>query len=241
MNYAVITNTAKKLIMAVSKRALAFALVAVVTLIFVACHKNSSGPSAGYGPQSLFPTTAGDTWYYVDSAWTDTPNYTVGLQTHYLDTMVATKNATQDNNGTVYLEMNDPFGWFAGSYIAVDPNNYAVYEVDSPAFQSYTMFALVNQDGPIGQGYTDYTNPACVVNYNQYGYVNPVQIGNYTCYLNSEVIQDCNNLTLEQTNYYVSPGVGVVRIEDFITDTTGGKNVYYQDYSQTLVDTAFRH
>ena len=227
--------------MSVSKRALAFALIAVVTLIFVASHKNSSGPSAGYSKNSLFPTTAGDTWYYQDSAWVDTPNYTVRLAAAYPDTMVATKNAIQDNSGLVYLGMNNPNGWFAGAYIAVDPNNYAVYEADSPTFNSYTMFALVNQDGPITNGTTDYSNPACLVYYNQYGYASPIQVAGYSCYKNSEIIQNCNNIILEQTNYYVSPGVGVVRIEDFITDTTAGKNIYYEDYSQTLVDTAFRH
>jgi hypothetical protein len=155
--------------------------------------------------------------------------------------MVATKTAIQDNQGTIYLEMNNPNGWFAGSYIAVDPSNYAIYEVDSPAFQPYTMFALVNSDGPIANPTYDYSNPACVVSYNQYGYAAPVQEYGFSCYRNSEVIQSCNGTVLEQTNYYVSPGVGVVRIEDFVTDTTQGKNLYYEDYSQTLVDTAFVH
>lgn len=224
------------------KRALAFALIAVVTLIFAACHKNSSGPSAGYGKQSLFPTTAGDTWYFQDSAWVDTPNFTVRNVAAYPDTMVATKNAIQDNSGTVYLEMSNLNGWFAGSYIAVSPDNYTVYEVDSPALQqAYTMFGLVSSDGPITNAYTDYSNPACLVTYNQYGYAAPVQVAGYTCYKNSEIIQNCSGITLEQTNYYLSPGVGVVRIEDFITDTTAGKNIYYEDYSQTLTDTAFKH
>jgi hypothetical protein len=155
--------------------------------------------------------------------------------------MVATKNAIQDNSGTVYLEMNNPNGWFFGSYIAVSPDNYTVYEVDSPSYQPYTMFGLVNGDGPIAQTYTDYSNPACLVTYNQYGYAAPVQIAGYSCYENSEIIQNCNNIVLEQTNYYLSPGVGVVRIEDFVTDTTAGKNIYYEEYSQTLTDTAFQH
>ena len=215
------------------KRALAFALIAVVILT-VACNKNNSGPSAGYGTNSLFPTTNGDTWYFVDSAFVDTPNYTVRLWTYYPDSMVATKNAYQDASGTVYLGMNNPLGWFDGAYIAVDPSNYAVYEVDSPAFQPYTMFALVNQDGPIANQSVDYTNPACPIYYNQIGYANPVQEYGYSSYENVELITDCNQRVLERTNYFLSPGVGVVRIEDFLTDTTGGQNLYYEDYSQTL-------
>jgi hypothetical protein len=243
MNYVVITNTAKKSIMGVSKRALAFALIAFVALTVVACHKNSSGPSAGYGSNSLFPTTAGDTWYFVDSVWVDTPNQIVRIApgTPYVDTMVATKNAVQDASGTIYLGMYNPNGWFAGSYINVDPNNTYVQEVDSPAFQPYTMFALVNADGPISSQSVDYSNPACPIYYNQIGYANPVQAYGYSCYKNVELITNCNNTVLEQTNYFLSPGVGVVRIEDYLTDTVGGKNIFYEDYSQTLTDTAFHH
>jgi hypothetical protein len=217
------------------KRALAFALIAVVIVFAFACNKNSSGPSAGYGPNSLFPTTAGDTWYFNDSVFTDT--ITPGTITNtyaYLDTMVATKNAYQDGNGTVYLEMSNLNGWFAGAYISVDPQNSYVLEVDSPAFETYTMFALVSQDGPILQQSVDYSTPSCPIYINQIGYANPVQEYNYSCYKNVELITNCNNTVLEQTNYYLSEGVGVVRIEDYITDTTGGKNTFYEDYSQTL-------
>src|SRR5580692_11404285 len=128
------------------KISLKFVPVAVILILGIAaCHKNSSGPSAGYGPQSLFPTTTGDTWYYKDSTFNDS-----ALTYESLDTMVATSHEYQDASGTIYLEMNNPNGWFDGSYIAVDPTNYAVYEVDSPAFEPYTMFATVSQDGPIG-------------------------------------------------------------------------------------------
>jgi hypothetical protein len=52
--------------------------------------------------------------------------------------------------------------------------------------------------------------------------------------LNTEVVTNCNNVLLQQTDYYLSPGVGVVRVDDFLTDTTGGVNRTYEDYSQTL-------
>ena len=205
-------------------------LIVFGAALTVACNKHNSGPDAGYGPNSLFPLTNGDTWYYVDSAFNDS-----GLAVPpYADTMVATKNSVTDQTGTVYLELSDPYGWFNGSYIAVDPNNFAVYEVDSPAFQPYTFFATVNQDGQIANPYTDMTNPACPITYAQYGYANPVNMGNYSAYKNAEVVTDCHGVVLEETNSYLSPGVGVVRIEDFLTDTTGGKNLFYEDYSQTL-------
>jgi len=155
--------------------------------------------------------------------------------------MYATKATQTDASGLVYLGLSNPHGWFAGSYIAVDPSNSAIYEVDSPSFQPYTMFALVNSDGPISRPSVDYSNPACPITYNQIGYANPVSAYGYNCYVNAEVITDCNNTVLEQTNYFVSPGVGVVRIEDYLTDTTGGANKFYEDYSQTLTDTAFVH
>jgi hypothetical protein len=211
------------------KKSLSFLLIVFCVALTIACNKNTSGPNAGYGPNSLFPLTNGDTWYYVDSAFSDSSS-----TPPYSDTLVATKNSITDQNGTVYLELSDPYGWFNGSYIAVDPSNYAVYEVDSPAFQPYTFFAMVNQDGQISDPYTDATNPTCPITYAQYGYVNPFNVGAYSAYKNAEIVTDCHGIVLEETNSYLSPGVGVVRIEDFLTDTTGGKNLFYEDYSQTL-------
>ena len=211
------------------KKSSVFILIVIVSVLSVACHKNSTGPSAGYGPNSLFPLTAGDTWYYTDSAFSDS-----GLIVAYTDTMVATKNAyTDPGTGTIFLGVNNPNGWFRGSYIAVDPSNSAVYEVDSPAYSPYTFFQTVVQDGAIGTG-GDYTNPACPITSVQYGYANPLSVYGYQCYKNAEVITDCHQTVLEEVISYLSPGVGVVRMEDYLTDTTGGVNKFYEDYSQTL-------
>lgn len=211
-----------------------FFVIGLVTVFLFACSKHSSGPSAGYGPNSLFPTTNGDTWYFVDSAFTDS-----ALSWNSPDTMVATKNAIQDAQGTVYLEMNNPHGWFDGAYIAVDPTNDAVYEADSiSGYQPYYLLALVNQDGPILNPSYDYSNAACPIEYQQIGYANQVQEYGYPCYWNVELVTNCNNTILEQTNVFLSPGVGVVRIEDYLTDTVGGANKFYEDYSQTLTGKA---
>ena len=214
----------------IMKKSLVFLLIVFSGALIVACNKHTSGPDEGYGPNSLFPLTAGDTWYYNDSAFSDT-----SLLAAYADTMVATKTQyTDPQTGLIYLELNNPNGWFRGSYIAVDANNYAVYEVDSPAFQPYTFFATVTQDGAIANPYTDISNPACPITYAQYGYANPVNVYGFSAYENAEVVTDCHGVVLEETNSYLSQGIGVVRIEDYLTDTTGGKNIFYEDYSQTL-------
>jgi len=163
----------------------------------------------------------------MDSAFDDTT-----LEAAYLDTMTVTKNPYQDQTGTIYLELNDPYGWFDGSYISVDPSNDAIYEVDSPYFQPYTFFGVAQSDGQvIGQG-TDFTNPACPLITNQYGWVTPVTIGQYSCLENLEYTADCNGNPQEEIISYVSPGTGVVRIVHFLPDSTSGP--LFEDYSQTL-------
>jgi hypothetical protein len=201
--------------------------VILVCITVISCSKHSTGPNPGAGPQSLFPLTTGGTWYYVDSAFSDSV-----VTAAYLDTMTVTKNGYQDNSGLVYLEMNDPYGWFDGSYISVDPSNSAIYEVDSPYFQPYTFFAVPQQDGQqIGTG-TDFTNPACPFNTVQYGWVTPVNINGFSCFENLEYTTDCNNNPQEEILSYVAQGVGVVRIVHYLPDSTTGP--LHEDYSQTL-------
>src|ERR1700754_5281504 len=205
-----------------------FLIVAGVSAI-VSCNKNSSGPNAGHGPNALFPLTAGDTWYYADSSFNDTM---FSQLTH--DTMTINSQRLTDNAGNVYTGITNPGGWFEGSYILVDPGNPAVDEVDSPAYSPYVLFQAVGQDGPVGTG-ADYSNPGCPIQSIQYGYANPITVAGYSCLKNAEVVTDCNNVIREEIFSYLSPGVGVVRIEDYVADSAKG-NKLYEDYSQTLTN-----
>jgi hypothetical protein len=195
--------------------------------LVISCSKHSTGPNPGSGPNSLFPLTYGSVWYYSDSAFTDST-----VTAAYLDTMTVTKNTFEDQTGTVYLELNDPYGWFDGSYISVDPTNDAIYEVDSPYFSPYTFFAVAQADGQtIGTG-TDFTNPACPLYSTQYGWITPVTINGFSCLENLEYTVDCNNNPQEEIVSYVAEGTGVVRIVHYSPDSTSGP--LYEDYSQTL-------
>jgi len=210
------------------KRLFVFFLI-VLSVIAFACSKKSSGPDAGHGPNALFPLVAGDTWYYQDSVFNDS-----ALIVAYPDTMAVNSQRVQDNMGNRYVGLTNPNGWFNGSYILVDPANTTVTEADSPAFSPYTFFQAVGQDGPIGTG-ADYSNPGCPIQSIQYGYAMPVTIAGYSCLKNAEVVSDCNNVIREEVISYLSPGVGVVRIEDYAADSTHG-NKLYEDYSQTLTN-----
>lgn len=202
--------------------------------LVISCSKGTTAPNPGSGPQSLFPLVQGSVWYYVDSAFTDS-----GLAVPpYPDTMTVTKTTYTDGNGTIYLELNNPYGWFDGSFISVDPSNDAIYEVDSPYYSPYTFFAVPQQDGGlIGTG-TDFTNPSCPLNTTQYGYLTPVMIGTYSCLTNIEYTVDCNSNPQEEIISYVAQGTGVVRIVHYLPDSATGP--LHEDYSQTLTSASIK-
>lgn len=208
--------------------------VAVFACMFViSCSKHSTGPNPGSGPNSLFPLTQGSVWYYTDSAFSDS-----SILAAYSDTMTVSKETYQDQQGRIYLGLNNPYGWFDGSFIAVDPANVAIYEVDSPYFSPYTFFAVPQQDGQeIGSG-TDFSNPACGLTSIQTGFITPVMINNYPCLENIEVTTDCNNNPQEEIDSYVATGTGVVRIVHYLPDSASG--VLHEDYSQTLTSAVIK-
>jgi hypothetical protein len=107
------------------KRYVVFFLIASTMIVIVSsCSKHSSGPDAGHGPNSLFPLTAGDTWYYQDSVFNDS-----ALVVAYPDTMTVNSQRVQGAN-LDFVGLTNPYGWFSGSYILVDPSNTTVLEVD---------------------------------------------------------------------------------------------------------------
>lgn len=167
-------------------------------------------------------------WYYTDSAFSDST-----LLAAYLDTMTLNNKTYQDQQtGMIFLGLNNPYGWFLGSYIAVDPSNAAIYEVDSPYYQAYTFFAVPQQDGQvIGTG-SDNSNPSCLLTTTQTGYLTPVTINGYSCLENVEYTADCSGNPKEQIDSYVAQGTGVVRIVHYVPDSATGN--LYEDYSQTL-------
>lgn len=205
-----------------------FLLFLSVIILAISCTKLSSGYSGNPGPL-LWPLKAGDVWVYQDSLFTDTAFTSANLDTATINTQTAT-----DQYGTTYYGISEPNGWFGtGGYVAVDPSNTTIYELDSLSNSPYIFFQTVQQDGQfIGSGY-DFSDPTCVKQSSQYGIATTTSINGYSCLENIEYTVDCNNITKEAVVTYVSPGVGVVRMEDYMADSTRN-NTLFLDYSQTL-------
>jgi hypothetical protein len=214
------------------KKALSVSALVIAVIFIFSCNKNSS--SSGYpsfGPTSLWPLQQGNSWIYKDSLFTDS----TGFQTTLLDTVTTTSQVYQDPSGLFFVGINDPHGWFGTTgYASVDPYNTTIYAIDSLNSQPYIFFGTVSQDGTsIGTG-TDFTNPTCPLNSTLYGFVTTTTVNNYSCIKNIQYnVTSCNNITQEIIVTYVSPGVGIVRIEDYMANPNNN-NAPYLDYSQTL-------
>jgi hypothetical protein len=178
---------------------------------------------------SLWPLKYGNSWTYTDSLFSDSS--VVGA---YPDTAFVLKNTLNDGNGNIFFEVYNPNGWFgSGSYFSVDQSNSIVNAFDSTSNSSYLFFQITGQDGTLVGNGNDFTNPNCPIQENQYGFASTTTIKGYNCYKNIEINTNCNGVTLETIVTYMSPGVGVVRIEDYVADSTKSNNLYL-DYSQTL-------
>jgi hypothetical protein len=190
------------------------------------------GPGSGPGANALWPLKAGNTWIYQDSVFTDS-----SLLNSYPDTItIGTKTISDPSDGLLFYALNDAnqYGWFTtGSYIAVDGYNTTIYEYDSLSTSPYIFFQTSNMDGAVvGTGY-DNSNLNCPSSSTQYGYATESVVAGYTCVKNVEYTTNCNNITTEAVVTYVSPSVGIVRIEDYAADSTHNNNLFL-DYSQTL-------
>jgi hypothetical protein len=212
----------------------AFIFISLIALIIViscpSCSKSPSSSGPGNSATAIWPFKAGNTWVYADSVFSDS---TFISYTGDTVTALAQTYHDDDNGGfPLYQLTSTGNGWFfTNSFAGVDPGNDAIFLMDSlNSGGPYLFFAVAPVDGTvIGTG-TDFSNPNCPIQIVQYGFATPVVVDGYSCISNVQYSTDCNGVIQEEIFIYVSPGVGVVRIEDWVAVN----NVLYLDYSQTL-------
>ncbi|MES1249691.1 MAG: hypothetical protein ABUL46_03360, partial [Chitinophaga rupis] len=205
--------------------------LAVMTVIvsFLSCSKNSSPSGPGNSNTALWPLKAGDTWVYADSVFTDSL-----YATSYPDTITALSTTYNDPGGFPLFEITSSSGqgWFYNnSWVGVDPSNSTIYLMDTLGSGSYPFFFYPPYDNSLVGSGTDFSNPTCPVTLSQYGFLSTVTVNGFSCVRNIMYAIDCNNITQEVVVIYVSPGNGVVRIEDY---ELSSKNTLQPTYTQTL-------
>lgn len=202
----------------------------VLTLVGLASCTTPTG-NTGVPSQILWPVVPGNYWVYNDSAF-----YNNGTtQAIDSDTATITSAVIQiavNGYSLSFYGITEPDGWFGtGTYVSVDPSNTFLYEADSATASPYVIFATATEDNTLvgtGNGY----DTTCLLTYDLYGFASTTVIHGFTCLKNVETTTNCNGVLDEETVLYVSPGIGVVRMEDWLLDSLG--NALYRDYSQTL-------
>jgi hypothetical protein len=193
-----------------------------------ACTKSVDSATSVTGDPALLPLQAGNHWNYQDSIF-DASGKVLAA---YSDSSFIS-NQSVSYNGINFYAFNDSLGWFGASgYLGVDAANNALYELDSlNAPSPYLFFSLSPADGFLigSSSYTDSTKNEFDA---LYGYAATFKINGYTCYKNIEQISDESGNVTYATVYYVSPGVGIVRVEEY--SLAADNKTLYLDYSQTL-------
>ena len=99
---------------------------------------------------------------------------------------------------------------------------------------SYLFFSLTPPNGFLNGSNTDSFVSSDAESDALYGFNTTFNINGFTCYKNLENIADADGNVIYANVYYVSPGIGVVRIEEYSPNPNSTTNALYLDYSQTL-------
>ena len=193
-----------------------------------ACTKSVDTAASSTLVGSLLPLNVGNHWIYQDSVF----NASGETITAYKDSSFISELSTE-KSGTTFYAYNDSSGWFgASSYLAVDPSNTSLYVLDSlNAASPYLFFSLSPADGFL-VGTTTFTDSTNMEFDALYGYATTFNIHGYVCNKNIEQLKDESGNITYATVYYVSSGIGIVRIEEY--SLAADNKTLFLDYSQTL-------
>lgn len=204
----------------------------IIVITGIACYKTVSNPvvTTTSTANQLFPIKQGNSWIYQDSIFDATQTMT----STYVDSMYLKTNTTT-YNGVTFTALNDSLGWFGSKgYIANSLNNYNVYAMDSANAAPYLFYASSNADNALIASNQDFSNPACFTMDQLFGFITTYTINGNVCYKNISIVKDCNGNVTNTNVVYISPGVGLVRLENYIQVPGSSSYTLYRNFSQTL-------
>jgi hypothetical protein len=205
---------------------LAGAILTGGIMVFSGCSpSNNKGSTTLTTPfNGLMPLAVGNYWQYskvdYDSA--------SGLP---IDTVSDAINIISEVsvNGTAYYQQNQESitNIDAPSYfLNIDSNT--VDKIDSAV--QYTFFKRVTTDSSLQGSWPDTVTSRCKGNNLLVGFTDSLTIDGYECLHNEVQVNDCMGSEFEKWEYYLKPGLGLVRIQLYkVNNNTGSFWLQFQE------------
>jgi hypothetical protein len=199
-------------------------LLAGAVLVLFGCSKggNNNG-NAAVTSQGLMPLAVGNYWQFskvdYDSA-SGLPKDT-GTDAIYIIGEVSV-------NGTTYFQQNQASitNINAPSYF-INTDSNTVSKIDSAS--EYVFFKRVSTDSSLQDSWPDTVTSHCQGKNLLVGFDDLQTIDGHSCLRNEVQVTDCTGAIFEKWEYYLQPGLGLVRIQLYKANSGGGFYLQYQD------------
>ena len=196
-------------------------------IFFLGCAKSSNNGSAPPSVSNgLMPLSVGNYWNYskvdFDSA-SGLPKDTVSDEIMIV--------AEVSVNGVTYFQQNQvSITNIDGPSFFLNIDSNTVEKIDSAS--EYIFFKRVTTDSSLQDSWADTVTSRCEGKNLLIGFVNSLTIDGYSCLRNEAQVTDCTGATFEKWEYYLKPGLGLVRIQLYKVNNSLGN--FYLQFSEDL-------
>ncbi|HTR32000.1 MAG TPA: hypothetical protein VMH27_22165 [Puia sp.] len=202
-----------------------FLLVGAI-LLFLGCSKKSnSGSGAPSVSNGLMPLSVGNYWQYsrvdYDSA-SGLPKDTVSDGIYIIGEVSVNGTTYFQQNQVSITNINGP-----SYFINIDSNT--LDKIDSAS--QYTFFKRITADSSLEDSWPDTVSDHCKGHNLLVAFSGNYPIGSYSCLRNEVQVADCTGFVFEKWEYYLKPGLGLVRVQHYKTDSLGN---FYLHFSEDL-------
>jgi hypothetical protein len=201
--------------------------LAAAIIFFFGCAKSSNNGSAPPSVSNgLMPLSVGNYWNYskvdFDSA-SGLPKDTVSDEIMIV--------AEVSVNGVTYFQQNQvSITNIDGPSFFLNIDSNTVEKIDSAS--EYIFFKRVTTDSSLQDSWADTVTSRCEGKNLLIGFVNSLTIDGYSCLRNEVQVTDCTGATFEKWEYYLKPGLGLVRIQLYKVNNSLGN--FYLQFSEDL-------
>ena len=201
--------------------------LAAAIIFFFGCAKSSNNGSAPPSVSNgLMPLSVGNYWNYskvdFDSA-SGLPKDTVSDEIMIV--------AEVSVNGVTYFQQNQvSITNIDGPSFFLNIDSNTVEKIDSAS--EYIFFKRVTADSSLQDSWADTVTSRCEGKNLLIGFVNSLTIDGYSCLRNEVQVTDCTGATFEKWEYYLKPGLGLVRIQLYKVNNSLGN--FYLQFSEDL-------